>query len=82
MRLQAKLALALVPLILLPVLALGWATWRSLPAICSTRRRTALATHYWWRTGLLATWLKRRVQHRTARIGTGNRTLCPWHRCL
>ncbi len=30
MRLQAKLALALVPLILLPVLALGWATWRSL----------------------------------------------------
>ncbi len=30
MRLQAKLALALIPLILLPVLALGWATWRSL----------------------------------------------------
>ena len=30
MRLQAKLALALVPLILLPVLALGWASWRYL----------------------------------------------------
>lgn len=30
MRLQAKLALALIPLIVLPVLALGWASWRFL----------------------------------------------------